>query len=109
VTSTRQPIPNCSRLRGRVTSAIPELLSPQHSGITVDAINDDKDPSAGYLIIYVPRSDFRPHMSMSEHRYFRRGSDGTRKLEHSEIRDLMLATREGPKNPFTLTSTSARC
>jgi hypothetical protein len=34
-------------------------------------------------------------MSLKEHRYFRRGSDGTRLLEHGEIRDLMLVTREG--------------
>jgi hypothetical protein len=34
-------------------------------------------------------------MSISEKRYFRRGSDGTRALDHGEIRELMLATREG--------------
>jgi hypothetical protein len=34
-------------------------------------------------------------MSITDHRYFRRGSDGTRVLDHAEIRELMFATREG--------------
>jgi hypothetical protein len=42
----------------------------------------------------VPRSDNRPHMSVTERRYFRRGSDGTRVLDHGEIRELMFANRE---------------
>jgi Schlafen, AlbA_2 len=92
VASARQPLANCARLRNRVAAALPELLSPQHPEITVDVIKDDKDPSTGYD---VPSSDRRPHMSMREHRYYRRGSDGTRRLEHGEIRDLMLAAREG--------------
>lgn len=42
----------------------------------------------------MPRSDNRPHMSVTERRYFRRGSDGTRVLDHGEIRELMFANRE---------------
>jgi hypothetical protein len=33
-------------------------------------------------------------MSTSHHQYFRRGSDGTRVLEHGEIRELMFLPRE---------------
>ena len=70
------------------------MISPQHPQVSVEAIADDADPSSGYLVIDVPPSDRRPHMSLKEHRYFRRGSDGTRLLEHGEIRDLMFAPRE---------------
>jgi len=46
-------------------------------------------------VIDVPPSSDRPHYSNSNHRYYRRGSSGTRVLEHSEIRELMFAVREG--------------
>jgi Putative DNA-binding domain len=95
VASARKPVPNYTRLRNRIAAAVPEMLSPQHPWISVEAIVDDTDPSAGYLIIDVRPSDRRPHMSLKEHQYFRRGSDGTRLLEHGEIRDLMFAAREG--------------
>jgi Putative DNA-binding domain len=95
VASIKRPVQNLVRLRNRTAAALSELISPQHPQVSVELIPDDIDPSAGYLIIDVPPSDRRPHMSLKEHRYFRRGSDGTRLLEHGEIRDLMLATREG--------------
>lgn len=95
VASGRQPVENCARLRSQTAAALPEMISPQHPEITVDPIVDDDDSSSGYLVIDVPPSDRRPHMSLKEHRYFRRGSDGTRMMEHGEIRDLMLAARAG--------------
>jgi hypothetical protein len=94
VASALQPISNYVRIRNQTSAALSEMLSPQHAQITVEAIADGSDASAGYLIIDVPPSDRRPHMSLKEHRYFRRGSDGTRVLEHGEVRDLMMANRE---------------
>jgi len=82
-------------VRSQTAAALPEMISPQHPQISVDAIADDEVSSSGYLVIDVPPSDRRPHMSLKEHRYFRRGSDGTRMMEHGEIRDLMLAARAG--------------
>jgi hypothetical protein len=70
------------------------MLSPQHNAIQLLPV-PDSEPGQGFLAIDVAPSDSRPHMSVSEKRYFRRGSDGTRTLAHSEIRELMLATREG--------------
>jgi hypothetical protein len=95
VATDRQPVLNYQRLRSQIAAALPEMLSPQHPGITVESVADDHDTSAGYVIIDVPTSDQRPHMSLKEHRYFRRGSDGTRVLEHAEVRELMFAVREG--------------
>lgn len=91
----KRPIKNLDRYRRLVAAALPEMLSPQHNGISLIVIPCDPDESQGYLLIEVPASDDRPHMSVSERRYFRRGSDGTRVLDHSEIRELMFATREG--------------
>ena len=85
---------NCKSLRNRIVAALPDLLSPQHTKIQVEPIAG-ADGVSGYVIIDVPPSDLRPHMSIAEHRYFRRGSDGTRMMEHGEVRDLMLAPKTG--------------
>ena len=89
------PVPNLTRIRGLVTAAIPELLSPQHNAVSVHSITASSGSDEGYILVEVGPSDNRPHMSISEQRYFRRGSDGTRVLLHGEVRELMFATREG--------------
>jgi hypothetical protein len=90
----KRPIKNFGKMRSLLTAAIPEMLSAQHPNIQVYPISDTDDPSVGFVIIEVPQSDSRPHYSNVHHQYFRRGSDGTRVLEHSEIRELMFAVRE---------------
>lgn len=90
----KHPIDDLNRFRRLISAALPEMLSPQHSTIQLLAV-PASEPGQGFLAIDVPPSDNRPHMSVSEKRYFRRGTDGTRSLDHSEIRELMLATREG--------------
>lgn len=91
----KRPIKNLNRFRRRITAALPDMLSPQHNGVALAAIADREDETQGFLLIDVPSSDDRPHMSIPDRRYFRRGSDGTRVLDHAEIRELMFATREG--------------
>jgi Putative DNA-binding domain len=86
-----KPIHNANKFRNLVKSPIPEMLSPQHSKIEVHSIIED---GFGFLKIEVPASDSRPYYSNVHHQYFRRGSDGTRVLEHGEVRELMLAIRE---------------
>jgi predicted HTH transcriptional regulator len=78
VATSLKPFKNFESLRNRVVSALPELLSPQNSKMAVLAIPDVTSSAGGYIAIHVPPSDVRPHMSLSHHQYFRRGSDGTR-------------------------------
>ena len=89
-----KPFENCKSLRSRIVAALPDLLSPQNTHINVESITQAGKIS-GYILIDVSSSDRRPHMSIPEHRYFRRGSDGTRVMEHGEIRDLMFAPKSG--------------
>lgn len=86
---------NVEALKNRVVSAASEFLSPQNPHLTIAAIADPSDISTGFIFINVPSSDARPHMSIPHHQYFRRGSDGTRVLEHGEVRELMFLPREG--------------
>ena len=90
-----RPVRELNRLQNLVKAAVPEMLSPQHNGIKVEPVICAGTPDQGYILISVPRSDSRPHMSLLEQRYFRRGSDGTRVLEHGEVRELMFSAKEG--------------
>jgi hypothetical protein len=87
-------IKNSEKMRNLLVAAVPEMLSPQHPKVTVNEVSPDDD-DAGFVVINVPSSEARPHYSNVHHQYFRRGSDGTRVLEHGEIRELMLAVTEG--------------
>jgi hypothetical protein len=87
-----KPIAEIQKVRNRVVSMLGEALNPQHQEIAVEAIEGTS--GSGFLAIYVDPSDNRPHMSVPHHQYFRRGSEGTRVLEHSEVRDLMLAPKQ---------------
>jgi hypothetical protein len=49
VASARQPVPNYARLRSQTAAALPEMISPQHPRMSVEAIADDTDPSSGYF------------------------------------------------------------
>jgi hypothetical protein len=91
----KRPIKNLDRIRRLITAGLPEMLSPQHNGVELTAIASQEDETQGFLLIDVHPSDDRPHMSVPDRRYFRRGSDGTRVLDHAEIRELMFSAREG--------------
>ncbi|MCB8822318.1 AlbA family DNA-binding domain-containing protein [Microvirga rosea] len=92
--SDLRPFDDREAIRNRIVGLLPDLLSPQHVGIAVHSIPTDQGGSGGFVAINIPPSDMRPHMSIQEHRYYRRGSDGTRMMEHGEVRDAMMAPRE---------------
>jgi hypothetical protein len=95
VAVAKRSIKNLQRTTNRVRSCVSDALSPQHPGIEVFCLNEQGKQDEGFIAIDVPPSSNRPHYSNSHHQYFRRGSDRTRVLEHSEIRELMFAMREG--------------
>jgi hypothetical protein len=90
-----KPVSDASSFANRLKAAIAEGLSPQHPGIEVYPVLDGGGP-AGFVVVDVPRSELRPHMSLAkdEYRYYRRGLVGTTPMHHGEIRDMMLAPRE---------------
>jgi hypothetical protein len=86
---------NVEAIRNRIVSAMPDLLSPQNHKIATISIPNPSERGKGLIAINVPPSEARPHMSIPHHHYFRRGSEGTRMLEHGEIKEIMLAPKEG--------------
>ena len=93
--AAKRAIKTLQRTTNLVRSYISDVLSPQHTGIAVFCIDEQGKEDEGFIVIDVPQSLDRPHYSNFHHQYFRRGSDRTRVLEHSEIRELMFAAREG--------------
>ncbi|WP_316205388.1 ATP-binding protein [Bradyrhizobium sp. SZCCHNS3004] len=93
--SEKRTVMQLSRTTNLVRASIPEMLSPQHHRIDVFPIEEISKPDEGFIVVVVPASLERPHYSNVHHQYFRRGSDRTRVMEHSEVRELMFASREG--------------
>jgi hypothetical protein len=93
--AAKRAIKTLRRTTNLVRAYISDVLSPQHTGIEVFCIDEQGKTDEGFIVIDVPQSFDRPHYSNSHHQYFRRGWDRTRVLEHSEIRELMFAVREG--------------
>jgi hypothetical protein len=91
----RQPIKQLSRTTNLVRAALPEMLSPQHRKLEVFSVLEHDSEDEGFIVVCIPDSDERPFHSNVHHQYFRRGSDGTRVMEHREVRELMLAGRDG--------------
>ncbi|GAB4226037.1 MAG: hypothetical protein Tsb0032_32270 [Kiloniellaceae bacterium] len=90
------PISEISRFKGSVDALIGEYLRPENSNIETFSISSADKQGAGFLAILIGKSEARPHMSMApdHQKYFRRGVDATRVMDHSEIRDMLLAPRE---------------
>jgi hypothetical protein len=91
---TKVPIPQLARFRSDVVRAVGELLMPRHDGIEVEAIDDPATAGAGYLAIWVDRSDRRPHRSEAagDKRYYRRAGDSSFVMEHYDIEDAFNRT-----------------
>lgn len=83
------PIPNLARFKSDVSRAVAELLMPRHEGIHIETIQDPTTEGAGYLAIWVERSERRPHRSEAsgDKRYYKRAGDSTFVMEHYDIED----------------------
>jgi hypothetical protein len=83
------PLSNFQRAHSSLNSAVGDLLQPKNSGIAVHSFASDIDPSKGYIIVDVPRSDRRPHRSEAAKQkgYFKRSGANSYEMEHYDIED----------------------
>lgn len=56
-----QPIVDIRRFESDVRTLCGEALMPRHSGIEVRSIPDGDAPESGFLVVWVERSERRPH------------------------------------------------
>jgi hypothetical protein len=83
----RQPIANIERFKSDVTRLISQAIMPRHEGIFVEAIPAQEPQGAGYLAIYVERSERRPHRCEFTKHYWKRSGDSSIMMEHYDIED----------------------
>jgi hypothetical protein len=83
-----RPITGIERFKADVTRLVSQAIMPRHDGIVVEAIPSAKSPKSGYLVIYVERSDRRPHRcEIGDRQYFKRSGDSSIAMEHYDIED----------------------
>ena len=83
------PIASIDRFKSDFVRACSQVIMPRHDGIAVESIASVRHVSAGYLAIYVERSDRRPHRSevSGDKQYYKRSGDSTVAMEHYDIED----------------------
>ncbi len=66
-----------------------QLLMLRHEGIHIAHIKASEPEGAGYLLVYVERSERRPHRceASGEKGYFKRAGESTFAMEHYDIED----------------------
>lgn len=83
-----QPITNIERFKAETTRLISQALMARHEGILVEAIPAAHPPGAGYIAIYVERSERRPHRAeLGVGHYYKRVGDSSVAMEHYDIED----------------------
>lgn len=85
------PIENLPLATSSMSQAVGDLLQPKHDGVTVRSVPCASDAAKGYLVLEVPRSGRRPHMSQPHHQYFRRSGTSNYEMEHYDIEDMFKA------------------
>ncbi|MCJ2136695.1 ATP-binding protein [Methylobacterium sp. J-026] len=83
------PIAQIELFLSEATTLVGQLIQPRHDGIHLCTIPSASAPGAGYLLIYVERSERRPHRSEAsgQKQYFKRAGDSFFKMEHYDIED----------------------
>jgi hypothetical protein len=91
------PISNVTIIAAKIQAGIASLVQPEPRGILVKPILASAGNGSGYIALFCPSSDDRPHMAVStnrEFRYYRRGSQGNSPMGPREVRDLMLMQKQ---------------
>jgi hypothetical protein len=86
--SELQPISEIDKFSSEVERAVSQALMPRHEGIRIERISQGANPGAGYLAVYVERSERRPHRcEFGEKQYFKRIGDSSVAMEHYDIEE----------------------
>jgi len=81
------PIDEIDRFKSEFLRACSQVIMPRHDGILIEAIRTEQKAGAGYLIVYVNRSERRPHRSEVDKHYYKRSGDSSIPMEHYDIED----------------------
>lgn len=96
-----QPISSIEECCSAAQSLIGEMVQPRYEGVSVAAIMSDREPSSGYLLIAVTRSERRPHRAEAgDGRYYKRAGDSFYLMEHYDIEDAFRRVNQLDLDPI---------
>jgi hypothetical protein len=83
-----EPVEQVQRFADAVATEIDGIVSPRVPDVSLRTVAGDAE-GGGFVLIRVPRSERRPHMSRakSHQRYYYRRSDGFHPMEHFQVED----------------------
>lgn len=89
-----RPLSNIRKLLSDAQTEIGRLVQPRLEGVLVNALYSERSVGSGYLLIYVERSDRRPHRSEAKGQkaYYKRHGDSFFEMEHYDIEDAFSRT-----------------
>lgn len=88
VASAKCPLEAFSEFRALIEGMISGVTNPAIPGTQTACFPDPSTPGKGYVAVLVPMSDFRPHQSLADHRYYHRSGSSTRPAEHDFVASL---------------------
>jgi hypothetical protein len=92
------PIENLQRMYTDLLNLSPQLVSPPLSGIEYAVIEDSTKADAGFIVMYIPRSDGEPHRATDKNlnQYFLRSGSSFIPMTHTMLADR-FSRRSQPK------------
>lgn len=88
------PISEISKFSSAISNQIGQAIAPVNENIEMHTLKAVSDPSAGYLVIRVGRSERRPHRSEGpqDKQYYKRSGTQSIPMEHFDIEDMFKRT-----------------
>lgn len=70
-------------------------ISPNIEGLSIDTVTLSVSENTGFVVVSVPSSDDRPHMSTAtdDHRFYKRNGHQNLRMSKVDVQDQMLRTR----------------
>lgn len=99
VVTGEKPVSELSKVHSEVVSLIGQVVEPPVENVQVVPRAMERDPSRGFLLVYIPRSDSFLHRSRRDREYYRRHGTGFFRMEHYEIAEF-YGRRKNPALTF---------
>jgi hypothetical protein len=80
------PISNIEKFKSDIVELVSRVIMTRHEGVHVHHVNSAISGS-GYLLVYVERSERRPHRNEIDKKYYKRAGGSCIVMEHFDIED----------------------
>jgi hypothetical protein len=82
-----QPVENLTPLHAQALALVGQIVEPPVDGVRVEMRTFDRQPTSGFLLVYVPASEL-PHRSRKDREFHRRHGTGFHRMEYFEIAEF---------------------